>query len=94
MFSRPVSSGWKPVPTSSSAPTRPRNLAVALGGWVIRERIFEQRALAGAVMADDAERLAALDIEVDVPQRPEVLCLWRVGRSASAARVILSVSSK
>ena len=24
MFSRPVSSGWKPVPTSSSAPTRPR----------------------------------------------------------------------
>ena len=24
MFSRPVSSGWKPVPTSSREPTRPR----------------------------------------------------------------------
>ena len=32
---------------------------------------LEQRALAGAVAADDAQRLAVLDLEVDVPQRPE-----------------------
>ena len=36
---------------------------------------LEQRALAGAVVADDPEGLAALDLEVDVPQRPELLGL-------------------
>ena len=30
---------------------------------------LEQRALAGTVAADDAEELAAPDVEVDVPQR-------------------------
>ena len=39
-FSRPVSSGWNPVPTSSSAPTRPRRRASPSVGGVIRERIF------------------------------------------------------
>ena len=36
---------------------------------------LEQRALAGAVVADHAEGLAALHLEVDVPQRPELLRL-------------------
>ena len=40
MFSRPVSSGWKPVPTSSSEPTRPVTSAQPAVGSVIRERIF------------------------------------------------------
>ena len=39
----------------------------------MRDRIFEQRALAGAVAADDADDLARLDLERDVLQRPEVL---------------------
>ena len=34
---------------------------------------LQQRALAGAVFPDDAEGLAALDLEADVVQRPEIL---------------------
>ena len=41
-FSRPVSSGWKPVPTSSSAPIRPRSLASPSVGGVTFERIFSR----------------------------------------------------
>ena len=40
MFSRPVSSGWKPVPTSSSEATRPRSRTQPSVGSVIRLRIF------------------------------------------------------
>src|SRR5512138_2191096 len=40
MFSRPVSSGWKPVPTSSNEPTRPRTLTVPSVGSVTRDRIL------------------------------------------------------
>jgi hypothetical protein len=40
MFSRPVSSGWNPVPISSSDPTRPRMTARPSVGAVIRDRIF------------------------------------------------------
>src|SRR5215204_524247 len=40
MFSRPVRSPWKPVPTSSSEPTRPRMTASPSVGSVMRERIF------------------------------------------------------
>ena len=38
---------------------------------------LEERALAGAVRPDDRERLAALDVQVDVPQRPELVDLRR-----------------
>src|SRR4029078_7369520 len=38
-------------------------------------QLLEQGALAGAVVADDAERLAPLDLERDVAQRPELLGL-------------------
>ncbi len=40
MFSRPVSSPWKPVPTSSRLPTRPRITALPCVGVVMRVRIF------------------------------------------------------
>ena len=40
MFSRPVSSPWKPVPTSSRLPTRPRMTALPRVGVVIRVRIL------------------------------------------------------
>ena len=40
VFSRPVSSGWKPVPTSRMLPTRPRIEAVPSVGGVIRVRIL------------------------------------------------------
>src|SRR5579862_3619439 len=40
MFSRPVSSGWKPVPTSSSEPTRPRMTISPAVGSVMRESTF------------------------------------------------------
>src|SRR5260221_396221 len=42
MFSRPVSSGWKPVPTSSSEPTRPVTSAQPTAGPGIRG-VVEQR---------------------------------------------------
>ena len=71
-FSRPGQLGWNPVPTSSSAPTRPRSRASPSVGGVIAGEDLEQGALAGAVVADDPERLAALDLEVDVAKRPEL----------------------
>ena len=40
MLSRPLSSGWKPVPTCSRAPTRPRTVARPSVGAVTRDRIF------------------------------------------------------
>ena len=49
---------------------------------------LEQRALAGAVRADDRQRLAALDAQVDVAQRPELLDAGRArasGRSSSGS---------
>ena len=36
---------------------------------------LEERALAGAVRADDRQRLAVLDAQVDVAERPELLAL-------------------
>ena len=41
MFSRPVKSGWKPVPTSRRLDIRPRITARPEVGSVIRERIFK-----------------------------------------------------
>ena len=41
-FSLPVSSGWNPVPTSSSEPTRPRTRTWPSVGGVIRERILSR----------------------------------------------------
>src|SRR5260221_6812479 len=40
MFWRPLRSGWNPVPTSSSAPTRPPSTAIPSVGEVIRASIL------------------------------------------------------
>ena len=52
-FSRPVSSEWKPVPTSSSDPTRPRISARAVSRLGDARENFEQCRLAGAVASDE-----------------------------------------
>ena len=62
MFARPVYSGWKPEPSSSSAPTRPLTTTVPRVGLITAGDDLEQRRLAGAVLADDAERLAAREL--------------------------------
>src|SRR6476469_5260557 len=58
---------------------------------------LEERALAGPVWPDDRERLTALDVQVDVAQRPELVALAapehlpdRVadGRLAGEAKVV------
>src|SRR3990170_5622686 len=42
MFSRPVSSGWKPVPTSRRLARRPRTLTMPSVGSVMRDRILSK----------------------------------------------------
>ncbi len=73
MFSRPVSSGWKPVPTSSRLPDAAADHGLARGGRRDLRQQLEQRRLAGAVAADDAEHLALLYREGDVLDRPDLL---------------------
>ena len=58
MFSRPVSSGWKPVPTSSRLDDPAADHGPAGGRLGDAAEDFQQRALAGAVAADDADDLA------------------------------------
>ena len=48
---------------------------------------LEQRALAGAVPTDDANDLAALDLETDVLERPEFLDLVALNDLAAAKRI-------
>jgi hypothetical protein len=73
MLSRPESSGWKPVPTSSSEPTEPADARLARGRDGDARQDLEQRRLARAVVADDAHGLAALDLERRVAKGPELL---------------------
>ena len=73
MFSLPVSSGWKPVPTSSSVATRPRVRETPAVGSVMRLRIFRSVDLPGAVTPDHAKRLPLRDTQIDVPQGPDLL---------------------
>ena len=87
MFSRPVSSGWKPVPTSSRLATRPVIVDAARGRLGDAAEDLQQRALARAVAADDADDLALLDLEGDVLQRPELLDLVALDDGAPAGHV-------
>ena len=75
MFSRPVSSGWKPVPTSRRLATRPRKSDAAAGRFCDSAQDLQKRALAGAVSAYDAENFALLHLEADILERPELLDL-------------------
>ena len=72
-FSRPEISGWKPAPSSISAEMRPshRHRAARRLGDAGDE--LQQRALAGAVAADDAERAPLRHRQRDVVQRRERL---------------------
>ncbi len=53
-FSRPEISGWKPAPSSMSAEMRPSTVTLPVVGLRDAGHALEQRALAGAVPADDA----------------------------------------
>ena len=55
--------------------TRPRDPDRAGVGAVDAREQFQQRALARAVAADDAEELAALDLELDAAQRLQLAVL-------------------
>lgn len=66
MFCRPVSSGWNAEPSSRMEATLPRTASSPELGAVIPEEDFQQRALAGAVLSDEAETLAGRDLEADV----------------------------
>ena len=86
-FSRPVKSGWKPAPSSSSEPTRPPTSTLPVGRLDDPGDQPEQRRLAGAVAADEPDRLARLDRERDVagaPRRPAPRC-GRARRRAPSA---------
>ena len=74
MFSRPVSSGWNPVPTSSRLPTRPSSSRPA-PSWARRSRlrIFSSVLLPAPLRPMIADRLAGGDVEGDVVERPERL---------------------
>ena len=61
-----------PVPTSSRLATRPLISTRPVVGSVMRDRILSSVRLAGAVAADDADQLAALDLEVDVAAAPRI----------------------
>ena len=71
MFWRPVNSGWKPEPSSRIEATLPRTgTARARRGDAGQD--LEERALAGAVLADEPQALALRQLEGDALQRREL----------------------
>ena len=75
IFSRPVSSGWKPVPTSSRLATRPWMSIVPVVGPVIRVRSLSSVLLPAPLRPMIPTTSPGLDLEIDVPERPEGLPL-------------------
>ncbi len=73
MFSRPVSSGMKAGADFEQAGDAAAQGDAPLGRLGDAGQDLEQRALAGAVAADDAEDLALAHLEVDILERPEFL---------------------
>ncbi len=65
--------GVESGPSSSRAETRPWTSTRARGGVQDARHHLQQRTFAGAVLADNAEGFAALDLEADVVERPEIL---------------------
>ena len=78
MFSRPVSSPWKPAPSSRSAETRPLTSHRAGRRPIDAGQHLEGGGLARAVLADESEGRALGDHEGGVPERPELLGLRRL----------------
>ena len=66
----PESSGLKPAPISIKGATLPRIDDLPGGGRIDPRQQPQERALAGAVAADDADPLALVDLEVDVAAAP------------------------
>src|SRR5436189_142680 len=64
MFSRPVSSPWKPVPTSSRLPTRPRVVAPHQPGGPVGDRVA-QRVVASLELAEAVALREAVDLDDD-----------------------------
>ena len=78
MFSRPFSSGWKPVPDLEQRSDSPAHRDPALGRRRDTRDDLEQGALAGAVPPDQADDVTLPDLEIDASERPEVLLLARL----------------
>ena len=70
MLSLPLSSGLKPAPISIKGATVPRIATLTGGRRVDPGQQPQQRALAGAVAADDPHALALVDLEADPAQAP------------------------
>ena len=66
MFSRPVQFGMKTGADLEQARDASRYCDLPLARLGDARKDFEQRRLAGAVAADDADDIAALDLEIDV----------------------------
>ena len=72
---RPVSSGWKPVPSSIMLAicSAPPDQQMPTGRLVNAGDQLEKRALPRAVSADEGERLSLVDAKRHAAQRPEIL---------------------
>ena len=74
------------MPTSRREPTRPWISTRPRGRLGDPGEDLEQRALARAVRPDDADDLAALDLERDILERPDVIVVARAARHERAVR--------
>ena len=72
-FSRPVSSGWKPGAELEQRGEPAARDDLALVRLQDPGDALQQRRLARAVVAEDADGRARLDVDVDVVERDEVL---------------------
>ena len=73
MFSRPGQLGVKAGADFEQARDAALDRDLAFGRLGDAGEDLQQRRFAGAVAADDAEHLAALDLEADILERPELL---------------------
>ncbi len=83
-FSRPVSSGWNPVPTSSRLAIRPRRVTRPEVGSVMRLRILSKVLLPAPLrpMTDD---FTLTNFKTDIAKRPETLNLIPLNNLAPPA---------
>ena len=82
MFSRPVSSPWNPVPTSSRLATRPRISMRPWVGSVMRLRIFRSVLLPAPLRPMMPTTSPLADFKAHILQRPELFSFR--GRGVSA----------
>jgi hypothetical protein len=85
MFSRPVSSGWKPVPTSRRLPTRPWISANPRDGSVMRESTFS-RVLLPAPFLPMIPTTSPRRISKETPSRAQIVLSGRRAFDAASRR--------